>query len=133
MPRERRRQTPAAYGADYTRNLRWGYRPEYGAGSAQEPYRGGGSFGRGYGRAGYAGPHNPATPSDLEYRVERRRRERRRWPGTAARDYDRAYPYFGSAAAVEAAQGYPPDDTLTPETYPRRAWRPAWNYGEDYW
>jgi hypothetical protein len=130
MRKERRRQTPAAYGADYTRNLRWRYRSEYGEGSRQEPYRGGGSFGRGYGRARYLGPHNPTTPAGPEYRFERRRP--RRWPGTAARDYDRAYPYFGSAAAVESAQGYPPGDTLVPESYPARVWRRPPGYDGEY-
>ena len=108
MRKERRRQTPAAYGADYTRNLRWRYRSEYGEGSRQEPYRGGGSFGRGYGRARYLGPHNPTTPAGREYRFEHRRP--RRWPGPAARDYDRAYPYDhyrGDAAAQSEARTPP--------------------------
>jgi hypothetical protein len=130
MRRERRAPTRAAYGADYTRNLRWRYRPGHGAGSVTEPYQGGGSFGSGYGRAWGAAPHSPPTPYDIEYRTERRAPRRR--PGTAARDYDRAYPYFGSAAAVEAAQGYPPGDTLVPETRPRIPWPPRRWYDEDY-
>lgn len=131
MRRERRRPTRAAYGADYTRNLRWRYRPGYGEGSVSEPYQGGGSFGTGYGRAWGLGAQSPPTPYDLEYRSARRRSTRRH-PGTAARDYNRAYPYFGSAAAVEAAQGYPPGDTLVSETHGRRSWPPRRWYDEDF-
>jgi hypothetical protein len=129
MPRDRRRPTRAAYGADYTRNLRWGYRPGHGAGSNMAPYLGGGSFGQGYGRAWITGPRSPRTPYDEEYRPRGRSRRR---PGTAARDYDRAYPYFGSAAAMEGAEGYPPGDTLVPETRPRRAWPPHRWYDEEF-
>ncbi len=130
MRKDRRGPTRAAYGADFTHNLRWRYRPGYGEGSATEPYRGGGSFGSGYGRAWAMGPQSPRTPYEEEYRPARRSRRRR--PGTAARDYERAYPYFGSAAAVEAAQGYPPGDTLVPETHPQWPWPPRRWYDEDY-
>lgn len=143
----RREYPPVTYGADYTHNLRWRYRSRYGEGSFDEPFRGGGSFGRGYRRAGWAGPWSaeagmerfevPPVRYGFEYRPggRRPRRFRRpyRRPGTAARDYDRAYPYFGSAAAVEAAQGYPPGDTLNPETYPPRRLVPGWSdYREEY-
>jgi hypothetical protein len=120
--------TPATYGADFTHNLRWRYRSSYGEGSPPEPYRSGGSFGRGYGRTGYLGTHAPSAPYGAEY--ARRRRFRR--PGTAARDYDRAYPYFGSAAMVEGVQGYPPGDSLTPESYPREPGPARGQYGEDF-
>lgn len=129
MRKDRRRPTRAAYGSDYTHNLRWGYRPARGEGSSSSPYLGGGSFGKGYGRAWATGPRSPRTPYDLEYR-SRYRSPRR--AGTAARDYDRAYPYFGSAAAVEAAQGYPPGDTTAADTGPRRVWPPDRRYDEEY-
>lgn len=133
MRKERRGLPPSTYGADYTRNLRWGYRPRHGEGSATDPYLSGGSFGAGYGRAGTPGPHSPPTPYDEEYREQVRTRSRvRRRPGTAARDYGRAYPYFGSAAAVEAAQGYPPGDSLVPESHARPGWRTSNWYDEDY-
>lgn len=118
MRKERRRLPPASYGAEYTLNLRWGYRPGLGEGSADEPYLSGGSFGVGYGRAGTPGPHSPPSPWGSDYRGRSRARSSRR-PGTAARDYGRAFPYFGSAAAVDAAQGYPPGDTLVPESHER--------------
>jgi hypothetical protein len=130
MGKDRRRPTRAAYGADYTHNLRWRYRPGYGEGSAALPYQGGGSFGQGYGRWGAPGPQSPPTPYGAEYLPAPRGARRR--PGTAARDYDRAYPYFGSAAATEAAQGYPPGDTLVSETHARRQWPPRRWYDEDY-
>lgn len=123
--------TPAAYGDDYTHNLRWRYRPGRGEGTDDDPFFGGGSFGVGYGRAGGSGRYTSPTPS--RQRMSRRNRARpHRRPGTAARDYDRAYPYFGSAAAFEAAQGYPPGDTLVPETHERTGWRTRNWYDEDY-
>lgn len=211
MP-SRRSPTPAAYGADYTHNLRWGYRAGYGQGTFPEPYRGGGSYGRGYDwaedrppdirerefpgapesrprrqhqrrrrrlsrrhsrlygrmlpnrrRAQYPREHihppcPPYPPRRLwprrgaepgwaaryerpyrprygppEPRRDRLRRSRRPWrPGTAERDYDRAYPYFASAAALEATSGYPPGETLSPDAYPR-GWRPNMTfYGDVY-
>ena len=44
--------------------------------------------------------------------------------GRAARPArpDGSYPYFGSAAALEAAAGYPPGGTLNPDAYPRGWW-----------
>lgn len=132
---DRRRIPPVTYGADYTRNLRWRYRTTYGEGSYPEPIRGGGSFGRGYERAGLVGPRSPrpGPPIDYdeEYRRGRRRRRSRR-PGTAARGYRRSYPYFGSAAAMEAAQGYPPGDSLIPDTYSRGARPSRTFYGDEY-
>lgn len=130
MRRDRRAPTRAAYGADYTHNLRWRYRTGHGQGSESDPYEGGGSYGIGYGRAWGSGPRSPRAPYDEEYRRTRRRGRRR--PGTAARDYDQAYPYFGSAAAVEGAQGYPPGDTLVPETHAPPEWPPRRRYDEDY-
>jgi hypothetical protein len=134
----RREYTPAAYGADYMRNLRWRYRRTYGRGSDTDPYRSGGSFGRGYQRAedfgmrsadagprpegGYAAPYDRRHPGGY--------RDRGRRPGTAARA--RGYPYFGSAAAFEAAQGYPPADTLHPEVYPPALGWGVGDYGEEY-
>lgn len=131
MRKRGRRLPPASYGADYTHNLRWGYRPGRGEGSAEEPYTSGGSFGVGYGRAGTPGPHSPSASYGSEYRRSRRSSWRRR-PGTAVRDYGRAYPYFGSAAAVEAAQGYPPGDTLVPESHERPGWATLNWYDIDY-
>jgi len=138
---DRRRMTRAAYGGDYLHNLRWGYHRRYGEGSDTDPVRSGGSFGRGYQRAGDRGLREPNAPRRSrrgyadEYHYRERgydsdegpftREGRGRWgrrgarrPGTAARDYDEAYPYFGSAAAMEGAQGYPPGVSLVPETYP---------------
>jgi hypothetical protein len=131
----RREYTPAAYGADYTRNLRWRYRTRHGEGSYEEPILMGGSFGRGYRRAGLTGPRDASPPPrgyGREYGRSRRFRGPSRRPGTAARESGRAYPYFGSAAAVEAAQGYPPGDTLSPETYPRGQVPWSGRYGEEY-
>ncbi len=141
---DRRDYTPAAYGADYLHNLRWRYRARYGEGSEDRPYRGGGSFGRGYRRAtdlgfrgpyagpwprrGYAAPYYGRHPRGVRYR--RRGPDWRR--GTAARDYGYAYPYFGSAALVEASQGYPPADTLNPEVYPPALGWGVGDYGEEY-
>lgn len=141
---DRRRATRAAYGGDYLHNLRWGYHRRYGTGSEEDPVRAGGSFGRGYQRAADIGARELSAPVrgrvgrggyDREFRHDERRHGSGedpyrgegggRWggrgarrPGTAARDYDRAFPYFGSAAALEGAQGYPPGDSLVPETYP---------------
>lgn len=145
---------PAAYGRDYLRNIRWGYRTRYGEGTEDSPYRSGGSVGRGYGRAADLGFEPPYTRSRQGPREAREaayargyerssrndsrsrgrggppraaygrreyargrpmRRRRGSRPGTAARSYDQAFPYFGSAAAVEGATGYPPGDTLSPE------------------
>ncbi|HEX7051445.1 MAG TPA: hypothetical protein VF188_14655 [Longimicrobiales bacterium] len=112
--------TPAAYGADFARNLRWGYHTRYGRGRYLDPYRGGGSYGRGYGRAASGGFHAarplPRGPWRRPYEREPRRPRFRRGR-TAARRYDEAYPYFGSAAAVEGAQGYPPGNSLNPDVY----------------
>src|SRR5690625_400994 len=136
LRRGRRHQSRAAYGADYTRNLRWRYRRGHGSGREYDPYYSGGSFGYGYGRSWGLGPQSPPTPYDAELRARERRA--RRWPGTAARDYDQAYPYFGRSAAFEAAQGYPPSDPLVPDDlpegdYPRRQrYDEEWDYDEDW-
>lgn len=138
--RYHRDYTPAAYGEDYLHNLRWGYHhTQYGEGDPFHPFEGGGSFGRGYQRASDLGLREPRPgPRRVRYGGDynggRRGRYRRpyRRPGTAVREYGRAYPYFASAAAVEAAQGYPPGDTLSPETYP--GWVPPHRppYDEEY-
>ncbi|HEX6941004.1 MAG TPA: hypothetical protein VF158_16415 [Longimicrobiales bacterium] len=158
----RRDYTPAGYGADYLHNLRWRYRTWYGTGRGGDPFRRGGSFGRGYTRADDLGSGSvepgprPRAPTAAPYygrhpggyrgreaRAPRGRREARalwrgreghgrRRAGTAARDYGRAYPYFASAAVVEAAQGYPPADTLNPETYPPALGWGVGDYGEEY-
>lgn len=132
------------YDDEYTHNLRWRYRTRYGEGTEFSPYRGGGSVGRGYGRAqdlGFSEPFRGAWDAyEVEYARRRRgsREERRRTreprrgrrPGTSARARDRAYPYFGSAAALEAAAGYPPGESLNPEI--PRHWRgPDPSYYDD--
>lgn len=101
-----------------------GYRP-----AGPRRFRGRRALQRGAPSARYRGEHVPPVPSSR--RAERgryeearekppyRRRPLYRRPGTAARDYDRAYPYFSSAGAAEAAMGYPPGDTLNPDAYPR--------------
>lgn len=185
MPKART-STAVADGGGYTRDLRWGYRAGYGEGTFPEPYRGGGSYGRGYDwaedrppdvRQGGASPREQ-EPARAHAHLSRRRRRRRRYraqrpwryhpggrhqraagetaayeaaayeaaaydaaygpryasagpyrrrwrrpsrAGTAERDYDRAYPYFASAAALEATSGYPPGETLSPDTLPRRS------------
>ena len=139
-----------SYDDAFTHNPRLGYWTRYGEGTESSPYRGGGSVGRGYGRAadlGFDRPYRGAWDvREVEYgrrrqggredrlgRDDRRRaRERRegRRPGTAARARDRAYPYFGSAAAFEAASGYPPGESLNPEI--PRHWRgPDPSYYDD--
>lgn len=141
--RERRRgYSPAGYGADYLHNLRWRYRTGYGSGRDVDPYRSGGSFGRGYERAADLGARSaePGPPPQAERRPPYygrhpggyRGESRRRRPGTAARDYGRGYPYFGSAAVVEAAQGYPPGSTLRPEISPPPFGWGTEEYGEEY-
>lgn len=139
---ERREYTRAAYGGDYLENLRWRYRRTYGSGTDMDPYRTGGSIGRGYQRAtdlgardadpgprprrDYAAPYYGRHPGG--YR-DRSRRDGRR-PGTAARDA--GYPYFSSAAITEAVQGYPPADTLNPEVYPPALGWGIGDYGDEY-
>lgn len=143
MPADRMEYTPAGYGADYMRNLRWRYRTYYGAGTGTEPYRGGGSFGRGYRRAGdlgaraaypgppprrgYAAPYYDRHPGGYRHPRgrPRRRAEPLRGPGAG-------YPYFRSSAIVEAVQGYPPADTLNPEVYPPALGWGVGDYGEEY-
>lgn len=130
----RRESLDSAYAEDYTRSVRWGYQTRTGRGDEDSPYMSGGSVGRGYGRAADLGFGPPPTVEDRVYVDEsdrwrgarepgsvRRpldasmRRGRRRRPGTANRARDPGYPYFGSAAAAEAAVGYPPGDSLNPE------------------
>jgi len=137
----RREYTRAGYEADYTHNLRWRYGTVYGEGTDDSPYRGGGSVGHGYRRAADLG-FRDAAPGPAERYDEAyygRRPGRRRYAprptrraGTAARDYGGGYPYFGSAALVEASQGYPPGDTLTPELYPPGLGWGVGDYGEEY-
>jgi len=124
-----RRRDPATegYETDYLRNVRWDYRTGYGSGQPDDPYRGGGSFGRGYGRVGDLGARSPepgppprpgrSAPYYREHPGGYRGESRPREPGRAARGAERGYPYFGSAAAIEGAQGYPPEDVLHPEAY----------------
>lgn len=138
----RRDYTPAGYGADYMHNLRWRYRTRYGSGRDVDPYRSGGSFGRGYERAGDLGARSaePGAAPRFERRAPYYGRHPggyrgaplRRRPGTAARESWRGYPYFGSAAIVEAAQGYPPGGTLRPEVYPPPFGWGAVDYGAEY-
>lgn len=138
----RRDPAPEGYETDYLRNVRWAYRTSYGSGEWDDPYRGGGSFGRGYGRAGDLGAHSPEPgPPPRRGRSARYYRDHPggyrgeslpREPERAERGAERGYPYFGSAAAVEGAQGYPPEDVLQPEAYPSAPGRERPRYASEY-
>jgi hypothetical protein len=138
----RRDPVPEGYESDYLRNVRWDYRIGYGSGESDDPYRGGGSFGRGYGRVGDLGARSPepgppprrerSAPYYREHPGGYRGESVPREPGRAARGAERGYPYFGSAAAIEGAQGYPPEDVLHPEAYPSALGWDRLHYAGEY-